>query len=469
MTDRLSALDVTFLYLETPTTPMHVGSVGVFEPPDGFDYDRLVSLVDQRMSLVPRYRQVVRHVPGHLAKPVWVDAQDFDIGYHVRRSALPRPGTPDQLAELIARLMSRRLDRDRPLWEMNFVEGLADGRLAVITKTHQALVDGISAVDIGQVILDVDKTPREVTELPWVPRREPGPVGLLAGALTELVSRPSAVVDTLRLGMMDAAATASSVVGAAAGLFAAVRTAARPAPESPLNVTIGEQRRFAMVRTDLADFKRIRARHGGTVNDAMLATIAGALRAWLLTRGEPVRSSSAIRAMVPVSIRAEGTDPDEDETAVAAANRVSTYLVDLPVGEPSPVIRLHQVSFAMQAHADAGQSVGASALIRVSGFAPPTLHALGAKAANGLSRRLFNLVVTNVPGPQYPLYAAGARMAEVYPVVPLARGQALAIGITSYDGGVFFGLNADRDAMSDVDVIADLVVESLAELVETTR
>ncbi len=318
------------------------------------------------------------------------------------------------------------------------------------------------------MILDVAKTPREVPEQPWEPRRGPGAVGLLAGAVTELVRRPSAVVDTLRLGMLDATATASSVAGAAVGLLAAVRTAARPAPESPLNVTIGEQRRFAMARTNLADFKRIRATHGGTINDAMLATVAGALRSWLLTRGEPVRSSSAIRAMVPVSVRAEGTDPDADEASAAAANRVSTYLVDLPVGEPNPVIRLHQVSFAMQAHADAGQSVGAAALIRVSGFAPPTLHALGAKAANGLSRRLFNLVITNVPGPQYPLYAAGARMTEVYPVVPLARGQALALGITSYDGGAFFGFNADRDAMSDVDVIADLVVESLAELVGTT-
>lgn len=464
MLGRLSTLDVTFLYLEERTTPMHVGSVALLKPPKSFDYERLVSLVEQRIALVPRYRQKVRHVPGHLAKPVWVDDEDFDIGYHVRRSALPKPGSDEQLRELVARLMSRRLDRARPLWEMYFVEGLASGRLAVITKTHQSLVDGISAVDIGQVILDSARTPRQVPEDQWTPRPEPSAVELVADAVGELVRRPTAVADTVRLGMLDARATARSVVGTAAGLFAAARTAARPAPESPLNVEISEQRRFSTVVTSLASYKKIRHAHGGTINDVVLATIAGALRSWLLTRGEPVSPASMIRAMVPVSVR---DSSDEDENSGALGNKVSTYLVDLPVGEPSPVLRLHQVSFAMQAHEEAGQSVGADALIRISGFAPPTLHAMGTKTANGLSRRLFNVVVINAPGPQFPLYASGARMMEVFPVVPLARHQALAVGVTSYDGRIFYGLNADRDAMSDVDVIADLISESLAELVAT--
>jgi WS/DGAT/MGAT family acyltransferase len=457
MPDRLSALDVSFLYLEEPTTPMHVGGVAVFQPPDeGFDYEELVALVEQRIPLVPRFRQRVREIPGHLAKPVWVDDADFDLAFHVRRSALPRPGTDEQLRELVGRLMSRRLDRNRPLWEMYLVEGLSGGRIAVVTKTHHAMVDGAGAVDLTQVILDDARTPTELENDLWMPRPEPGAVGLVADAVSELIRRPTEVVDTLRLGLMDARATANKVAGTAVGLFAAARSAARPAPDSLLNAEIGEQRRFGTARTDLADYKAVRKAHGGTVNDVVLATVAGALRSWMLTRGQSVLPGTVVRAMAPVSVRGEDDGVE---------NQVSSYLVDLPVGEPSPIMRLHQVSYAMKAHKDTGQSIGADALIRISGFAPPTLHALGARTASTLSRRLFNLVVTNVPGPQSPLYAAGAEMLEVYPVLPLAKGQAVTIGLTSYNGGVFYGFNADRDAMADIGVLAQLIEESLAELV----
>jgi WS/DGAT/MGAT family acyltransferase len=461
VTDRLSALDVSFLYLEEPTTPMHVGGLAVFQPPEeGFDYDRLVGLIEDRISLVPRYRQKIRWVPGHLANPVWVDDADFDIAFHVRRSALPRPGSDAQLRELVGRLMSRRLDRHRPLWEMYLVEGLEAGRIAVITKTHHAMVDGISAVDIGQVILDVTPTPRDVPDDLWMPQPPPSALGLVADAVTELVRRPPAVIDAVRMGVLDIRSTAGKLVGAAGGLAAAARVAARPAPDTPLNVPIGEQRRFGVARTDLDDYKRVRKAHGGTVNDVVLATVAGALRGWLLSRGESVTAGTTVRAMVPVSVR-----PDGEQAALG--NRVSSYLVDLPVGEPDPVVRLSQVSFAMKAHKESGQSVGADAIVALSGFAPPTLHSLGARAANGFSRRLFNLVVTNVPGPQFPLYAAGAQMLEMFPVVPLAKGQALCIGLTSYNGGVYYGLNADRDALPDVDVVGSMLEESLAELVGT--
>jgi WS/DGAT/MGAT family acyltransferase len=457
MPDRLSALDVSFLYLEEPTTPMHVGGVAVFQPPDeGFDYEELVCLVEQRIPLVPRFRQRIKQIPGHLAKPVWVDDADFDVTFHVRRSALPRPGTDEQLRELVGRLMSRRLDRSRPLWEMYLVEGLSGGRIAVVTKTHHAMVDGAGPVDLTQVILDDARTPTELENDLWMPRPEPGAVGLVADAVSELIRRPTEVVDTVRLGLMDARATANKVAGTAVGLFAAARSAARPAPESLLNAEIGEQRRFGTARTDLADYKAVRKAHGGTVNDVVLATVAGALRSWMLTRGQSVVPGTVVRAMAPVSVRGEDDGVE---------NQVSSYLVDLPVGEPSPIMRLHQVSYAMKAHKDTGQSIGADALIRISGFAPPTLHALGARTASTLSRRLFNLVVTNVPGPQSPLYAAGAEMLEVYPVVPLAKGQAVTIGLTSYNGGVFYGFNADRDAMADVGVLAQLIEESLAELV----
>lgn len=461
MADRLSALDVSFLHLETATTPMHMGGVAVLAPPaEGLDYDQLVELIRRRIALVPRYRQKVRFIPGRLANPIWVDDENYDLNYHVRRSALPRPGTDGQLRELVGRLQGRRLDRSRPLWEIYLVEGLTDGRVGIITKTHHALVDGVSAVDIATVLLDVTPTPRLLPPDDWRPDKEPGPAALLTGALTDLVARPTQALDTARVAVVDARATATKAATLAGGLLSSVRTLARPAPDSPLNGPIGQQRRFGMAATELDDYRRVRKAHGGTVHDVVLATVAGALRAWLLTRGEPVSPATTVRAMVPVSVR---TDHEPRQPG----NRVSSYFVDLPVGEGNPVLRLHQVSFAMGSHHDSGQSVGADALVSLSGLAPPTLHSLGARVAAGLSRRLFNLVVTNAPGPQVPLYAAGARMLAMYPVVPLAPGQALSIGVTSYDGGVCYGLNADRDAMADVDVLAFCLQDSLAELVGT--
>jgi WS/DGAT/MGAT family acyltransferase len=461
MADRLSPLDVSFLYLETPTTPMHVGSVAIFDQPDDFDYDAFIEIVRARIGLVPRYRQKVRWVPGHVANPVWVDDADFDLTYHVRRSALPRPGTDEQLRELVGRVISRQLDRDRPLWELYVVEGLSGDRMAIITKTHHAMADGVSAVDIGTVILDAEPTPRPSTPDDWVPHREPGWFELIIGAATEAVRRPTQVLDNVRGEIADVRATAGKVAGAAGGLIAAARTAVRPAPESPLNARIGEQRRFGIATTDLDDYKRVRKAHGGTVNDVVLATVAGALRSWLLTRGEPVTPATTIRAMVPVSVRA-------DESGQGAlGNRVSSYFLDLPVGEPNPVMRLHQVAYAMRGHKEAGQSVGADAIVALSGFAPPTIHSSAARLASSFSRRLFNLVVTNVPGPQIPLYAAGARMRAAFPVVPLAKGQAVSVGLISYNGRVCYGLTADRDAMPDVDVLGVCLTEALAELVGT--
>ena len=506
--DRLSALDVSFLYLEEPSTPMHVGGLLTFQPPpEGFDYDGLVALIGHRIGLVPRYRQKVKWVPGNLASPVWVDDPDFDLAYHVRRSALPKPGSEEQLRELAARLISRPLDRTRPLWELYLIEGLAGGpgpagalsgaraagvepglgapgagsspgaagagsspgaagagsnRVAIMTKTHHAMVDGISAVDLATVLLDLTPRPRETAPDPWVPEREPSGLTLVADAVREIVRRPAAVLDTVRMGVADARAVAGKAVGALSGLTAAARVVARPAPGSPLNVAVGEQRRLGVARTLLDDYKKVRKAHGGTVNDVVLATCSGALRNWLLSRGEPVVGSTVIRAMVPVSVR--GADEQS-----ALGNRVSSMFVDLPVGEPNPVVRLSRISHEMKGLKDSGQSVGADALVKLAGFAAPTLHALGARVANRATHRLFNLVITNVPGPQFPLYANGARMLEMFPVVPLVKNTALSIGLMSYDGGVFYGLTADRDAMADVDVVGAMIEESLAELVETVR
>ncbi len=459
MPDRLSPLDVSFLYMEELTTPMHVGGVAIFEVPDaGFDYERLVRLIRQRINLVPRYRQRVRWVPGHLANPVWVDDEHFDVTYHVRRSALPRPGTDEQLNELAARIMSRPLDRMRPLWEMYLVEGLEDERFAILTKTHHAMVDGATAVDIGQVILDPTPEPRDVSPDEWHPEREPSAAELVAGAVSEIARSPKAVIDTVRTGLVDVQETATQLGRSLVGLTSAARTMARPAGSSPLNASIGSARRFATAETDLEHLKRIKRAHGGTVNDVVLTVLAGALRAWLLTRAEPVTPRSSVRAMVPVSVRSDG-----DTTG----NQIAAFLCDLPIGEPDPVIRLQRIRFEMDMLKETGQMLGATALVGVASFTPPTVHSLGARVVSGLSRRVYNIVITNVPGPQFPLYAGGALMLAAYPVVPLARGQAVSIGLTSYDGGVFFGVNADRDAMADVDVLAQCIDESVEEMLAT--
>jgi diacylglycerol O-acyltransferase len=456
MVERLTRLDASFLYLEEPGTPMHVGGVLILEPPPG-GVEALAALIEARLPLVPRYRQRVAEVPGHVANPVWVDDPEFDITYHVRRSVLPRPGTEAQLMELVSRVTSRSLDRDHPLWEAHLVEGLAAGRVAVITKTHPALVDGLGAVEIGQVLLDVERDAPAPEASEWRPRRPPTGTQLLVEALDEYARRPSSVVDTVRGAVTDVRATAGRLSGVAGGLLRTARSTLLSAPNSPLNVPVGRQRRVTLARADLPDIKRIRRAGGGSINDVLLTVVTGALREWLLSRGQPVVAGTSVRALVPVSLQ------DSD---AGAGNRVSSFLVDLPVGEPNPRVRLTRLSFAMGGIAQHGQSVGADSLIALTGFAPPTLHALGARAARGLSRRLFNLVVTNVPGPQVPLYAAGGQMLEVFPVVPLARGQGLSIGMTSYNGRVYFGLNADLDSVGDVHVLADLIEQEVAELLE---
>jgi WS/DGAT/MGAT family acyltransferase len=283
-------------------------------------------------------------------------------------------------------------------------------------------------------------------------------------AAIEAVQRPGEIIDNVRTAMLGGVATMRKVADALGGIASVVLAAARPSPGGPLNVPISTQRRFAVARTKLEDYRAVRSNHGGDVNDVVLAVVSGALRNWLLSRGEAVTHSTTVRAMTPVSVRG---DAEAGTDGPAWGSRVASYLVDLPVGESNPVLRLTHVSHAMQAHKESGQSVGAETLVRLSGFAPPTMHSLGARVANSFSQRIFNLVITNVPGPQFPLYAAGAQMIEMFPVVPLAKNQAVSIGITSYNGGVYYGLNADRDAMPDVDALAALIEESLQELMST--
>lgn len=466
MTERLSALDVSFLYLEEPTTPMHVGAVGIFSPPAaGFDYDRLVKLIKGRIALVPRYRQRVRWVPGGLAYPVWVDDEAFDVTYHVRRSALPRPGTEAQLRDLVGRIMSRPLDASRPLWEMYLVEGLEGDRYAIISKTHYAMIDGVNALDIGQVILDWEPAPRQVYRDEWNPAREPSGLQLVTNAIGDLVRSPATAVDHARRNLSDLSRTATRIGRSVAGVAATAVTVARPTPDSPLNAEIGEQRRYGTAHIRLVELKEIRKAHGGTINDVVLAIVSGALRAWLMTRGEAVNQRSTVRAMVPVSVRGD----DVAGTVTDDGHHVAAFLLDLPVGEPDPVVRLQRIAFDMAQHKESGRMLGADAIVSIAGFAPPTLHALGARASSAVSKRAYNVIVTNVPGPQAPLYAGGGMLLASYPVIPLSKGQAVSIGLTSYNGGVYFGLNADRDAMPDVDVLAQCIDDAASELAEASH
>ena len=460
MPSRMSALDAPFLFMEDASTPMHAGGVAVFTPPaGGFDHERLVRLIRQRIPFVPRYRMRVREVPFGVARPVWVDDERFDVTYHVRRSALPRPGSREQLNELVARLMSRPLDRSRPLWEMYLVEGLADGNFAIVSKSHQSLVDGLSAVDIAQVMLDPTEETVVVAGDAWRPRAEPTDIELLSSAFTEIATRPAVAFEAVRDTVTGTATSAAHVGQRAMGVLGAALAMARPPASSPLNVPIGEQRRFDTVDLALGDLKRVRTQFGGTVNDAILAVICGALRSWLMTRGAPVNQGDVLRALLPVSVAVPSLASGD-----AGGNRVTAALVDLPVGEPDSAIRLQQISYQLAQLEEGDHFVGADAIVNIAGFGPPTLHALGARVGSSLSRKVYNLVVTNVPGPQRSLYAAGSRMIAAYPVVPLTKGQALSIGLISYDGGVYFGLYADRDALPDLDVLVACVRESMDEL-----
>lgn len=464
MTTRLTPLDASFLYLERPNAVMHVGAVLVFDGDQTAPgQEELLARVSRRIAQVPRYRQRVRSVPGGVANPVWVTDEAFDVTYHVRRSALPRPGTRQQLDEFVARVLARPLDRARPLWELYLVEGLQSGGFALVTKTHQALVDGVEAVDIAEVVLDDEPVEHEPPGAPWAPGREPSDVALVVGALVGAVRRPGRLVEVARNGASELRSAGERVTAGVSQVVSALASTSRSTTRSPLNGPTGSARRFVSVDTDLEDYRAVRrgVDRGDvglepSVNDVILAVITGALRTWLESRGEHVTRSTSVRVLVPVSVHASHDDGD----------RLSACIIDLPVGEPTPLVRLHQIAYAMWRQVDRGRALGAATLAGLAGFASPTLHSLGSRLGAVASRSLLNLVVTNVPGPQTPRFLGRATMTDTYPVMPVAEGQALAIGVTSYDGRVHYGINADRDLVPDLDVLAAAITESLDELLD---
>ncbi|MHC9291372.1 WS/DGAT/MGAT family O-acyltransferase [Mycobacterium sp. LTG2003] len=469
MVTRLSASDATFYHLENTSTPMYVGSLSILRKPRaGLSYETLLATVEQRLPQIPRYRQKVREVTLGLARPVWVDDRDFDITYHIRRSALPSPGSDAQLHDLVARLGSRPLDKTRPLWEMYLVEGLTKNRIAIYTKSHQALVNGMTALEIGHVIADRTQKPPEFGEDIWIPAREPSDRQLVAGAIGEWITRPTSQLAALRDTVTEVATNAGELAAVGRRVADVARTVARgTAPSSPLNTRVSRNRRFSVAEHRLDDYRMVRARYDCDVNDVVLAVVAGALRNWLLSRGEPVTPSTTVRAMAPMSVY---PDAELDTAGPGQAiSEVSPFLVDLPVGEGNAVVRLSQIAHATESHSTAASLVDARTIVTLSGFAPPTLHAMGIRVATGFSARLFNLLITNVPGAQKQMYVAGTKLLETYAVPPLLHNQVLAIGVTSYNGMLYFGINADRDAMSDVDVLPSLLQESLEELLEAAK
>jgi len=446
--DRLTALDTGFLHLERSGAHMHVAAIFVFDgdPPA---YDELVEAIEARMHLVPRYRQKLAHVPLGQGRPVWVDDPHFNARYHLRHSALPAPGSDEQLKNLAGRLFALPLDLTKPLWELNLVEGLDGGRFAIISKTHHALVDGVSGVDITSVIFDTSPDPSPVGGdlREWLPRPEPSDVELLADALLERATVPAEAARGLR----HLTRAPRHVLGRAGewlvGVGAMAWAGLNPAPPTPFNVPIGPHRRYTWVDADLAQFKAIKNELGGTLNDVVLAAVTLALGRFLRRRDEET-DGLVLRAMVPVSVRA-------DAQRGALGNQVAAMWAPLPVGNQDAHAVLAEISEAMRGLKESGQAVGAQALTSLADFAPPTIMSQAARLQS--RQRFFNLVVTNVPGPQVPLYLLGRHLQAFYPVVPLAHHQALGIAIMSYDGRLGFGLLGDYDAMSDLeDLAADL-------------
>ncbi|HEY3772754.1 MAG TPA: wax ester/triacylglycerol synthase family O-acyltransferase [Solirubrobacteraceae bacterium] len=452
--DRLTGLDSSFLHLERDRVHMHVAGAMVLEgaPPA---YDELVDQIVSRLHLVPRYRQRLAFVPFGQGRPVWVDDPHFNVAFHVRHTALPAPGGEPELRRLCGRIFSQELDRSRPLWELWLVEGFADDRFALLSKTHHALVDGVSGVDIATVLFDTSPTPAPVGVVPeWVPRPLPSDAQLLADALLERATVPGEITRGIRHAFRGPRQVAMRLGRAAVGVGALARVV-QSAPPSPLNVRIGPHRRFSWVAADLQDLKQVKATLGGTVNDVILAVVAGALGRYLARHGQ-LAGDLTLRAMVPVSIRA-------DLERGALGNRVAAMWASLPVAMQDPVERLLTISREMEGVKRSGQAVGAQVLTELTGFAPPTIVAQAARLQT--RQRMFNLVVTNVPGPQYPLYMLGRRLEAMYPMVPLAGGQALGVAIISYDGRLTFGLVADYDALPDLEDLAGDLRAAIAELV----
>jgi diacylglycerol O-acyltransferase len=460
--DRLTSIDASFLHQEGRSSHMHIGGVLIFDGPAPAFEDYL-DHVRGRLHLVPRYRQKLATPPLQTGRPLWIDDPDFNLEYHVRHTALPAPGSEEQLLLLVSRLASQRLDRSKPLWEMWLVEGLSDDRFAVISKTHHALVDGISGVDLATVLFDFSSegsadASRDDLE-PWEPHAEPSGASLVLAGARGMVRTAAGLTARSLSAAARPSSSAAVLRDAAEGIGELVWAALNPAPETPLNVEIGPHRRYVAVRQRLADYKEIKDALGGTVNDVVLTVVSGALADWLRSRGVQTRGLE-MRALVPVSVRGA-------EHRGALGNQLTVMRGPLPVYIDDPVTRLRFVRHAMNGLKESKQAVGAATLTAMNDLAPPTILAQASRL--NFSTRLFNLLVTNVPGPQMPLYLLGRKLRDLFPIAFLPENHALAVAIMSYNGSLDFGLLADYDAMPDVAIVAEGIDRAVAELLAAAR
>ncbi|MGH3441279.1 MAG: WS/DGAT/MGAT family O-acyltransferase [Nitriliruptorales bacterium] len=457
--ERLGVLDSTFLRIESETEHMHTAGLFLFEPSRGdeFEFSRFLDLVRSRLHLVPRFRQRLAFPPLNLTTPIWIDDEEFDVSYHVRHAALPRPGRTDQLMEYVGRLISRPLDRSRPLWELYVVEGLEEERVAYLGKTHHAMIDGVTGIDIATLLLDAEEDAGEIPPPePWTPASAPSDLELAAAAAGRLLTSPRALVERIQGAVDRPRQLVRDIAQIGEGIASIAPVGVSRGPRSPLNSRNGSFRRFAIQRLQLEDAKRVKDSFGTTVNDVILAIVGDAVGRFLRARGEDTRGVE-MKVMVPVSVRADG-----DETLFG--NRVSSVFVWLPVDQMDPVDRLRSIHDAMRGVKEHRQAVGAEFLVNLSGYAPPTIHALAARTA--ARTRVYNFVVTNVPGPQIPLYSLGMRLMGAFPVVPLPQKHSFAVGVTSIDGWLNFGFTGDWDTLPDLENVCGGLVEALQELVK---
>jgi diacylglycerol O-acyltransferase len=450
--DWMSPMDASFLHLEGPMNPMHIGGVSIFEGPAP-PFERLEEMVAGKLGLVPRYRQKVRFVPLGLGRPVWVDDPHFNLSYHLRHSALPAPGSDEQLRRMAARIFAQHLDRGKPLWEIWMLEGLGESRWALLSKVHHCMVDGVSATDLMSVMFGGDDAPP--TAGAWEPEPEPSGAELVLRTLTRRTLNPSEQLRSLR-----AAARAPRASLAQAGdLLRGMTSAAgvmRPVGGSSLTGPVGPHRTWSWAHVRLSDVKSVRAALGGTVNDVVLTIVSGGLRDLLEARGERV-TDRTIRTLVPVSVRRPGERGDYN-------NRVSAMFAELPIGVADPVARLEAVRAQMDGLKQSKQAVAGDVLTSLSGFAPPMLLALGARLAARSPSLGVQTGITNVPGPQQPLHTLGRRLLESYPFVPVIGKVRISIAIFSYDGGLYLGVTGDYDSSNDIDILTTGVERSMAEL-----
>ncbi len=439
---------------------MHIGGLTIIEgPPPAME--EFLEQIRRRLHLVPRYRHKLAHTAVDSGRPVWIDDPSFNLDYHVRHTALPAPGSWEQLQDLTARIFSQQLDRSKPLWEMWLIEGLQDNRFALITKTHHSLIDGIAGVDLVTVLFDLSPDPPQIpySGRPWQPHPEPGTAHLLAAGLLGALRTGAALAEGAIEALTHPDRALAHAREAAEGVGEIVWAGLNPAPETPLNVPIGPHRRFVGVTSQLEDLKTVKNAFGGTVNDVVLAVVAGALRSFLISRGRHTEGVE-MRALVPVSVRTEGEHDRGGNRIVVMRGPLPTYITD-------PLNRLRFVSGAMDGLKESKQALGAEVIAGAQNFAPPTILAQASRL--NFSTRLFNLIVTNVPGPQFPLYVLGREMLQAIPVAFLPENHALAIAIMSYNGQMNFGLLGDFDALPDIGSIGENIAAELATLVALAR